>query len=1737
MIVKGAVIMRKIVIIIISLLLLLSALNFGTSNPTLNSDSTSETDYSFDSSVIDNAQEQQILQNMNRLDGFFTENQGQVRNDSVRYYIQGKGVWFLDDGVVFEIKEPVRENEIQQDPFDRFHPEHKHEMVQPRKSSVLRLNFEGCNEVQLKGVELLSHRSNFFYGNDSSKWCTNVPNYQEVIYENIYDNIDLRYYSSEKGLKYDFIVNSGGDPSDIILSYQGAKDLKVDEKNNLFIATNFGNIIDSELFIYQDSVNNKNKINGKFKLIDSETFRFEILNEYDQNKVLIIDPLIYSTYVGGNDLDYGYDITIDNEFNGYITGTTLSSNFPNTTASYDPTFNGGFDIFVIGLNFSSPSLIFSTFIGGSNYDYGYGITVNDTKNVILTGYTESPNFPTTPNAYDDTKNGSIDGYIVEINSIGSNLLYSTYIGGNGQDKCTSIIIQNNTNICVTGITMSLNFPTTIGAYNTAHTGVEDVFVFKFNLTTLSFIYSTYVGGSGEELAENIAVDSLGNAYVTGYTYSSDFPTTLGAYDNTYNGSMDAFCFKLNTQGSSLLFSTYIGENSEDYAYGIAVDNYNNPTITGYTWSVKFPVTPNAYDTIYNSVAEVFVTKLNATGMSLIFSTFIGGGGIEHGKSIKVDSKGDLYICGQTYSPDFPTTPGAYDTQQSGMGIDDVFVCKLSATGSNLIYSTFIKGNSYDYGESIAIDEYNNAYITGRSISTTYPTTPNANNSNNSGSYDVIISKLHLEPNFPPYVLNLNISKSSVTRTKIVLLYLNATDDLDSENNLTPYFEFRDQINKIWNTTYFSKSQYNNSRWEVHFSPFKDAFLGKYDFRVRVNDSTQFFSPWYYLNNSLFVLNNIPIIENILLSNNSGILGDKTDIWINVSDTEEIEQNLTVEIEYRDSSETLWNKTHLSSPLYNNGRWECIFNIPFDALFGYYDLKVRCNDSDGNFSNWFYLNDSFEVYNTKPNLIDLKLSASSIYRTGSVLIYINGTDFETPANMLSFHIQYKPQTEVDWTDLTGNYLNNRWEASLVSNEVSTLGFYDFRVKFDDNETATTGWIYLNGSLEVLNNIPYVQDINLSKMNVYRTDSIIISVNCSDVEDNEDVLDCEIQVKSLSNDWTSLGNVIYNLDHWESVFTPNEDAELGSYEVRINFTDLDGGYSDWVISSWIFSVLNNLPSISNDLDDIEVGIQALIIDLTPYESDIEDSGANLTWSIDSQIYTYIESIGIIDLVNDTLKITPKENVTGSEDIELTLTDKDSGSAIKSDITINIDSTISDNTPKVTLLSPVDKAVINTLTPILKWELDYSGTDIITYAVALDENPDPKTTIIAGLTTTEYTLENELVDGNTYYWKVEPTNGICLSGAFRFTIDLGFEPIYKVNLTAETESVTIKQAASDDITLTVTNEGNSIDNFKIELSSSNLLTYISIDKNNVQLNPEVYSTLTLVIDIPNDFSIGDYSIIVSATSLTDLTVKDEVTIDVKVVSKDFMPDYDVSITLSQTSFEINQGDSENVTITITNIGNIEDDFTITFESDDFTSANIQLSKNFLTLPDGDSDTVTVMIKIPDAMEPGVYTIKFIVESNDDPQESTLTVTVKDKDGEEPGDKKDEADNTMLYSLIGIIVIIIVVLILLFIFLKKKKGKEGLPVEEAQPPPVEEVPPEQAPVMETPPSEQPSTPEVLPEQVPTPEAPIPEQPTEIPPEQQSTPEVPHEQQPIPEVSPQVPPQVEPVAEQAPMPQVEEPP
>jgi M6 family metalloprotease-like protein len=392
--------------------------------------------------------------------------------------------------------------------------------------------------------------------------------------------------------------------------------------------------------------------------------------------------LVYSTYLNGGSADFGYSIAVDGSGYAYVTGYTGSSSFPTTVGAYDVNYNGGTsDVFVTKLNKSGSGLVYSTFLGGgvTGPDQGYAIAIDGSGNAYVTGYTYNSDFPTTAGAFDQSYNGDWDAFCTKLNTAGSGLHYSTFLGGTDHDVGRAIAVDGSGYAYVAGWTQSSGYPTTIGAYDGTLTGIEDAFVTKVGAAGTSLSYSTFLGASGLERGLGIDVDGSNKAYVTGYTSSWDFPTTASAYDQVMNGYVDAFVTKFNSAGSGLDYSTFLGGNFKEYARGIAVDGAGNAYVTGVTDSVSFPTTSNAVDTSHNGGLDIFQSKLNAGGTSLLFSTYLGSsgtdGGLDWPPELAIDGEGSVYIAACTDSADFPVTAGAYDVSFNG-GWRDAVVCKI-----------------------------------------------------------------------------------------------------------------------------------------------------------------------------------------------------------------------------------------------------------------------------------------------------------------------------------------------------------------------------------------------------------------------------------------------------------------------------------------------------------------------------------------------------------------------------------------------------------------------------------------------------------------------------------------------------------------------------------------------------------------------------------------------------------------------------------------------------------------------------------------------------------------------------------------------------------------------------------------------------------------------------------------------------------------------------------------------------
>jgi hypothetical protein len=560
--------------------------------------------------------------------------------------------------------------------------------ARPDKSVALRMNLVGAARAPaVTGLDELPGKTNYFVGKDRSKWRTNVPTYAKVRYENIYPGIDLVYYGNQRQLEYDFVLAPGADPKKIVLGFKGAKKLQIDAQGELVLHAPGGDIRQHKPVVYQDIDGVRHEIAGSYVRKGANRVGFK-LAAYDASRPLVIDPVVlsYSTYLGGSGDDSGRSIAVDADGNAYVTGTA-SAGFPTTAGAFQPTGSGTSDVFVSKLNPAGSALVYSTYLGGSGSDGASGISVDAAGNAYVAGGTSSIDFPTTAGAFQATLAGSGNAFVAKLDPTGSALVYSTYLGGGRFDSGAGIAVDGVGNAYVTGTTTSTNFPTTAGAFQTTFASTADfnpdVFVTKLNPTGSALVYSTYIGGSGFDNGAGIAVDSAGNAYVTGATISTNFPTTAGAFQTTFASTSDF-------------------------------------------------------------LSDAFVTKLDSTGSSLVYSTYLGGGSAESGAGIAVDASGSAYVTGRTNSSDFPTTPGVFQQPATPYGLYDAFVSKVDPAGSSLVYSARLGGSSSDdTGSAIAVDAGGNAYVTGTTSSDDFPTTPGAFKAIHSASdgWDVFVTQV------------------------------------------------------------------------------------------------------------------------------------------------------------------------------------------------------------------------------------------------------------------------------------------------------------------------------------------------------------------------------------------------------------------------------------------------------------------------------------------------------------------------------------------------------------------------------------------------------------------------------------------------------------------------------------------------------------------------------------------------------------------------------------------------------------------------------------------------------------------------------------------------------------------------------------------------------------------------------------------------------------------------------------
>ena len=614
--------------------------------------------------------------------------------------------------------------------------------IEPGKGEIVRMKLIGANKAsKVVGLNKLSGVINYFIGNDSKKWHTNIPTYEKVAYKNIYSGIDLVYYGNQERLEYDLVVAPGVDPNKIRIKFDGIKKAKLDKEGNINLIALKGSIQQFKPKIYQIVLGVKKEIKGNYILGSNNEIAFNI-EKYDQNRPLVIDPeIVFATYFGSSiSSEAGPSITTDIMGNVYISGhadleiVPPFTDFPISAEAFQgvPTGTRSYDVqnpFVSKFD-PSGNLIYSTFLGGVN-SFGLGgesardIACDAEGNAYVTGITNTTDFPITEGAFQSMFKGNYSWnpyeiFVSKLSSDGSSLIYSTYIGSRSSDISNCIEVDTLGNAYIAGESQAgfsanhpeRNFPTTPGVIQPSPTG-QDAFILKVNPTGTGLVYSTFLGGqmtgTNTNLTEvvDIAIDEQGNLYATGWTESEDLPVTPGVFQPQKKGKKDAFVAKLNSDASQLLYLTYLGGSEDEReggsdlynktSFGIQVDMLGNAYVAGLTHSPNFPVTENALNRFnYNNTA-LFITKLDPTASSLIFSTYFLGSNqamlsaeSEGLGGIDLDSEGNLYIFGHTdrANRNLPVTPDAFSPVPGEEDKRDVFISVLSPDGTMIIYSTY-----------------------------------------------------------------------------------------------------------------------------------------------------------------------------------------------------------------------------------------------------------------------------------------------------------------------------------------------------------------------------------------------------------------------------------------------------------------------------------------------------------------------------------------------------------------------------------------------------------------------------------------------------------------------------------------------------------------------------------------------------------------------------------------------------------------------------------------------------------------------------------------------------------------------------------------------------------------------------------------------------------------------------------------------------------------------------------------
>ncbi len=658
---------------------------------------------------------------------YFEANQGQT-DDRVQFLSRGLGytAFLTPTEIVFRL--PAMPSQV-------------------NHSAVLRMQWIGANTApKLSGLHRQSGRSHYFIGRHPQQWHRGVAHYAKVRYDDLYPDVALVLYGNQHHMAYDLMVAPKADTTRITLGFQGAQGLDIDPQGDLLISFAGSVLRMHKPFVYQELQGQRREIPSQYVLRGPQQVGFHIA-AYDRTQPLVIDPVLnYSTFLGGEGQDIGLAIAVDTTGHVYLTGRTTSADFPTTEALLQEMFREGInDAFVAKLTPDGSALVYATYLGGSRSESGNGIAAAADGHAYVVGETGSEDFPVTSEAL-QTVAKATDVFIAKLAPDGASLAYATRLGGGNSESGAAIAVDDVGHAYITGTTPSNDFPASFKALqptNATGTASPDAFVAKLNPEGSALLYSTYLGGSGRDNGHAIAIDVVGNAYVTGETTSGDFPVT-GSVQMMSGGETDGFVTKIDTNGSALLYSTYLGGTDEDSGMDIALDSTDHVYVVGTTQSIDFPFTAGDFQSAFGcsetSQRDAWVAKLAADGASLIYASCLGGSSNDEGHSVTVDAGGYAFVTGATRSQDFPTVLA--NAIQTGMGGGtDAFITQFAPDGSDLMLSSYLGGSGTDEGNAITLDTAGNLYIVGQSnVSDGFPIEQALQPMVN-GSFDVFITKI------------------------------------------------------------------------------------------------------------------------------------------------------------------------------------------------------------------------------------------------------------------------------------------------------------------------------------------------------------------------------------------------------------------------------------------------------------------------------------------------------------------------------------------------------------------------------------------------------------------------------------------------------------------------------------------------------------------------------------------------------------------------------------------------------------------------------------------------------------------------------------------------------------------------------------------------------------------------------------------------------------------------------------